>query len=128
MYEFDETNPEEAKRLRSIIENAVKSVNNHLARLQSEPVDYSHEYGWTGAGNDQLSKPIMKGLNLKTTQVLKTAQGTDHKTEWLGTTNPNIIVMQEYGSPEGNGENWQMTSREIGVVNDTWIKAEFQPA
>jgi hypothetical protein len=35
--------------------------------------------------------------------------------------------MKEYISPEGNGKNWQMTSREIGVVNNAWLKAEFPP-
>lgn len=127
MYEFDMTDPEEVKRLQSVIESAVESVTTHLTRLQSEPVEYSHEYGWTGAGNDQLFKPIMKGLNLETTEILKSEKGTGRKTEWLGTTNPNIIVLTEYGSPEGNGKNWQMTNREIGVVNNAWLKAEFSP-
>lgn len=93
MYEFDTTNPEEAKKLESLIEQAVLSVNRHLVKLQSEPVEYSRDYGWTGAGNDQFYKPIMEKLRLQTTQVLNTAQGYGHKTEWLGTNNPNVIVL-----------------------------------
>lgn len=108
--------------IQSDISSAIEQASRALTKIVAGEVrpDFN---SWVGAGNNEVYASIVERLGIQVGESLKTLEGESNKSEWLATSNPNVIVLQEYYR-EGSGE-WEMKERSVGVVNNGWVEIEL---
>ncbi len=76
---------------------------------------------WVGVGNDEVFSSVMEKLGIQIGASLRVTEADGRKSEWVATTNPNLIVLSEY---RALGEDWSMTERSMGIVSNKWLEEE----